>query len=886
MAGLLWDHFLPAAVRRVLSESVGGSDAEGRVLACWAAAVHDIGKASPDFAQQSPMRGLLDTMRDFGMDVRPDVKHGHATVGQVVLESWLKERFGCPPMTATTFACVIGGHHGANPTDPALQAVRARPHRVGSGAWVTVRNEILDSMAAHTGADVLLPRWLKRRLPVPAQVLLTGLVIVADWMSSDEALFPYADPTSAETRAAEAFDALAIPEPWRAAEAPVDPTVHLHERFPALSHVMARPLQMAAVSAARQATRPPLIIIEGPMGIGKTESALMSSEVLARRFGCGGVFVGLPTMATSNPMFDRVLAWLRLALQAQDASVALAHGKAALNETYDRLRGTGHHITTYDDDPVSARVLVTEWLRGRKRAGLASFVVGTIDQSLFAGLKSKHVALRHLGLAGKVVIIDEVHAADDYMRRYLTRVLTWLGAYGTPVILMSATLPPEQRDEFVNAYAAGSDDGVEIITGDRADLPTRLTLYDGDLHTLEVDPGSAASRVSVKRLDDGLDALVSTLRAALTDGGCAGVICNTVARAQEAFEALAPVFGSDVIVAHSRFIAPHRARREASLVRTLGPGDDARPRRLVVVGTQVLEQSLDIDFDLMVTDLAPIDLILQRLGRLHRHPRQGRPSPVAEPVVWLRGVEDWSGVPPIAAKGSQAVYGAKRLLRAAAVLNELSSLELPRHIPRLVRLAYDPDLAPPPGWQDAWLPAEGKAYSDKENAINKASAYLLGDPWSPVSLNGWMDVLTRDPDRQEAQGHSQVRDSDDGLEVIALFRDSDGELRLPKGLHAHAGRLIPSSGLPWGTGQEASAARAMAACTLRLPAAMCFPGVIDKVVADLERQIDHSGWQGSPWIAGQLALGFDTSGKAAVAGFDLRYDPKIGLTFTRQESAQ
>jgi len=889
MAGVLWDEFLPLSVKRFLCDAIDGPDAEGRALLCWLAGVHDIGKASPDFAQQAPpmMWHLLDTMRDHGMDTRRGEKHGHATVGQVVLSDWMIRTYGCSPITAGTFACIVGGHHGINPTASSLGALSTRAHRIGTGAWAGVRQEILDRMASSTGSDIYLPRWLHQRLPVPAQVLLSGIVIMADWMSSDETRFPYADPTDAGARARRASHGLGLPRPWRPSPPPSEPTEHLQARFPALASGTARPLQAAATQIARGTAQAPLIIVEGPMGIGKTEAALMAAEVLAERFGQGGVFVGLPTMATSNPMFDRVLDWLEHSLTESSASVALSHGKAALNETYDQLQRASWRGQVYDDEARPGRAVVNEWLRGRKRAGLASFVVGTIDQSLFVGLKSKHLALRHLGLAGKVVIIDEVHAADDYMRRYLTRVLTWLGAYRTPVVLMSATLPPEQRDEFVRAYAEGLDaDDADTLTTDRADVTPRITVYDGGLRTHRVEAGTPASHVTVKRLADDLDALASTLESALAVGGCAGVICNTVGRAQEAYAALRATFGVDVTLAHSRFVAPDRAQREADLVRTLGPGAEHRPERLVVVGSQVLEQSLDIDFDLLVSDLAPMDLVLQRLGRLHRHTRANRPVAVATPVLWLRGVDDWDAHPPVAVRGSQAVYGRQRLLRTAAVLEGVGNLSLPDDIPRLVRLAYDPALLAPTGWDTAWNGAEARAYQEKCDAISKASAWLIGGPWGPTSLNGWVDVAASDPDHQEAKGHSQVRDSDDGLEVIALFQDADGQLRLPRNLKEHGGSLIPSSGMAWGTGPDAPIARAMASCTLRLPTMMCYPGVIEKVVNELERRVDHSGWQGSPWIAGQLVLAFDTDGDAAVGSFSLHYDPQEGLTVTREESTR
>ena len=260
------------------------------------------------------------------------------------------------------------------------------------------------------------------------------------------------------------------------------------------------------------------------MGVGKTEGAFLAAEALAARFGQGGVYFGLPTMATANPMFERTLEWLSGSL-GDSASVALAHGKAGLNDTYTGLLRDNFRGQVYDDDAGHGQPVVNSWLRGRRRAGLADFVVGTIDQGLFAALKAKHVALRHLGLAGKVVVFDEVHAADTYMREYLKRALTWLGAYQTPVILMSATLPPHQRDEYVAAYAWGSGDREPGIT-DHLDRYPRLTRYDGVLSDRLVEPETHSLDVRLERIDDVPETVRDMLRMMLADGGTAGVIAR------------------------------------------------------------------------------------------------------------------------------------------------------------------------------------------------------------------------------------------------------------------------------------------------------------------------------------------------------------------------
>lgn len=888
VAGLLWDEFLPRSVKGTICTSMTLTDGEGRALISWLAGVHDVGKASPAFAFKAEAAGspaVLDRMRDAGLRVQhANTRIGHATVGQVAVREWLIDTYDARPRTATTWAGIIGGHHGRNPSFRDLDIAETSPGSIGTGAWTSVRTEILATMARRGGAELNLALWVQHPIPVPAQALLTAIVVIADWIASNQDYFPYQDELSTEVRAEAAYNRLNLPAPWTPV-LPTDLTALFRNRFPMLGSSEPRPIQLALATAALNCEAPPLLIIEEAMGRGKTEAAYLAAEVLCARFGQGGVYFGLPTMATANPMFSRTLDWLETAIGEDDASVALAHGKAGLNDRYSGLLAAGRLGPVYDDEyRDGGQAVANAWLRGRRKAGLSDFVVGTIDQALLLGLKAKHVALRHLGMAGKVVVIDEVHAADTYMREYLKRVLTWLSAHRAPVILMSATLPPEQRDEYVAAYAAGRRDGCAPHT-DRTDVYPRITRYDGTLSDVAVDATTGGSSVRLIHLDDDPAATAALLNELLAGGGCAGVICNTVRRAQETFHVLQERFGPDVVLIHSRFLAPHRATKERTLVEQLGR-DGNRPGQLIVVGTQVLEQSLDVDFDVMISDLAPIDLVLQRVGRLHRHTTRARPATLAQPVLYLRGVAEWAEQPPHPVRGSRSIYGESALLRAAAVLNDRDAIRLPTEIPSLVRDAYDPSLTPPSGWEQSWLAAETAAAEKIAHARDRAQTYLLASPEMLSNLTGWLDVMEDDPERMEERGRSQVRDSEDSLQLIALWRDAAGHLRVPPYARRHAGALVPE-GLPWGTdGTELSVAKAMATCTLPLPIQLTHDRVVDQVIDALEGHVDASGWQKSPWVAGQLVLAFDAEGKTAIAGFDLRYHPDEGLLVTRSENAE
>lgn len=887
--GALWD-LQPQNIRTSLTSSFG-SEESARAFATFCAGVHDVGKASNDFAwkARTPRSSgvstafLCDQIEGHGFVIREPARAvPHGALGQVHVEKWLTDRVEAPSLPRTRrrrhairLAGIIGGHHGVNPTDADLES--ARTALEGEiGPWSDVRDEILDTMAHHTGADRFLATWVEQGIPVTAQVLVEGLVIVADWISSSEYLFPY-DTTTSSTmdRLDAAWRRLSWPHPWQPTASFGDDDLFAH-RFPEIPGGSPNAMQRAAIAAASQMPVPGLCLIEAPMGQGKTEAALLAAEVLARRFGLGGIFIGLPTMATSNAMFARIRHWLDHVDSPTTASISLAHSKSGLNEDFRALLPWNQPMDVHDDTVDSRReasALVHSWFLGRKRAILANHVVGTIDQALFAGLRSKHVVLRHLGLASKVVIIDEVHAADEYMRTYLCRVLSWLGAYRTPVILMSATLPPQQRRQLMDAYAQGA--GVTIRSDEETgtDHYPVLTTVSGSVRVIEPEPvHESSTEVSISALADDDDTLSALVTDSLQDGGCLGIIRNTVARAQRTYDLLRDLPDCEVVLLHSRFLAPHRADREADLVRRLSRSGEGRPHRMVVVGTQVLEQSLDIDLDVLVTDIAPMDLVLQRIGRLHRHQRS-RPPRLEHPTCFLTGVLRWQPGPPEFDAGVLAVYQADPLLRCAATLERTDGvIRLPGDIPTLVTQAYAPDIVPPSGWKAAMVKAAAVAQEQHAETVSSAQGFLLADPRTSTSLGkGFTDVTSGDPEASHSL--AKVRDSEDSLEVVVVHRGQDGTLRLPTGIGHFSGAGLPIFGPP-----DDDVARAAASCTVSLPRVLTGPWNIDRVIAELENSpADLSGWQASPWLRGQLALVLDDQGRGCLAGHPLHYDHDHGL---------
>lgn len=927
VAGKLWDDWLPRSVRSLLRTGCGAqTDTEARTLVTWLAATHDAGKAHPLFGFQ--VEGLAAGMRREGLAVptavTPEQKIPHSALSQTLVVGWLESNHGFDRITASSFATVSGGHHGVPPGMTVLKAAREVTAGL-SDDWHAVQTELLTACAGLTGAKDYFSGWKTRKLTPEAQVLLTAVVIVSDWIASNPDLFPYSDPKPADERLTEAWRRLDLASPWDAPPPVEDAEQFFAARFDLPPGATPTAMQRSVMEAAHAMTEPGVLVIEAPMGEGKTEAALAAAEILAAKWGLGGVVIALPTQATSDAMFTRFPSWVRrlpdMKPGRRTRNIYLAHSKSLLNEEFRRtfredtvgpdsvqgIRGV------YDESGSAPEInhhaaVAHQWLFGRKKGLLANFVVATIDQILFAALQSKHVVLRHLALAGKVVIIDEVHAYDAYMNQYLTQVLSWLSSYGIPVILLSATLPAATRRRLVEAYESGrprkpvvrpeaewsarprrrrsepivqpspleGDPGYPLIVSSSPDGP-RLTLPDA---------GKFTTTVRLTAIDDGLPELRRVLRGVEERGGCVGIICNTVKRAQETFDFLARTFSADeLILAHSRFIAPDRMDLENRIRSLLGRDDvvcaagNVRPHRLIVVGTQVLEQSLDVDFDLMICDFAPTDLLLQRIGRLHRRRTLEKPRPdhLKNPVCYVRGVLDWNAELPVFEGGSLAVYGSSLLMRSAAVmmsrLRGEELLELPGDISTLVQSSYSEAFVVADSWHEAFAEAEFKRLAEQERKVQEASVFLLKRPREfPSGLA--IDLLERnagnaDDGAHEAAGLAKVRDTDESLEVILACR-TDAVRFLPH--HSvYADRVVPTDSPP-----ENRLARALSACTVRLPPIFCRSYRISRVLDELEGE-GVAAWQKSPWLKGQLVLFLDASLSATLDGVRLRYDARTGL---------
>jgi CRISPR-associated endonuclease/helicase Cas3 len=450
--------------------------------------------------------------------------------------------------------------------------------------------------------------------------LVAGLAVAADWIGSNEAWFPYRAESmplhkywidialpQAETAVGECGLLAATPAPWAG----------VRGLFPKIESPT--PLQ-CLVEKIELSDYPQLFVVEEVTGGGKTEAAISLAHRLIDRRVADGIYLALPTMATANAMHSRVRAlYKRLFAEGSHASLILAHSasRMALALEQKSRPQQGPQL-----DYETANQQCSEWLSdSRKKALLAHVGVGTIDQALLAVLAARHQSMRLFGLCRKVLIVDEVHACDAYVNQLLCKLLQFHAALGGSAILLSATLPARMRAALVHAFARGL--GVEGGGSKNTAYPlvTRLTLEGAETHRVAARE-SACRRVAVQPLQS-KDEVQSSLLRVLTSGGCACWVRNTVDDAMESFREWTDRLGPErVTLFHARFALADRLRIESEVMRMFGPESSGEERSgRFLIATQVVEQSLDLDFDGMVSDLAPIDLLIQRAGRLERHNR-------------------------------------------------------------------------------------------------------------------------------------------------------------------------------------------------------------------------------------------------------------------------
>jgi CRISPR-associated endonuclease/helicase Cas3 len=719
-------------------------------------AIHDLGKFSDGFQNLRP--DLFQSLQE-GRSTRASYDERHDTLGWLFAQDYLPSAFATDDTEAlwdllTPWVSAVTGHHGRPPNNltpnrVALLLKRQFPAPVRQDA-----NRFIQEVTR-----ILLPEGLPfstrdydnlRPLFIRASWLVAGLAVAADWLGSNQPWFPYWDGSLLSCESYWHDFALdrantALRESGLAPAAPT-PFHRMTELFESI--LEPTPLQQLAESMGLE-QGPQLIVIEEVTGGGKTEAALTLAARLLAADAADGIYLALPTMATADAMHSRVeRVYQRFFADDANPSLVLAHSTAAFSLDLERANkaDTGYGSKEHD----SASDHCTAWLAdSRKKALLAHVGVGTIDQALLGILAAKHQSLRLWGLLGKVFIADEVHACDAYVTGLLKTLLKFHAAFGGSAILLSATLPQSQRTGLIAAFMEGAGYAAPEVT----EMAYPLVTY---ISTQEVSETPVAARLASRRVVRGeslpdLHTTIERLRTTLQEGHCACWVRNTVADALAAYALWVKEIGTEnVLLDHARFALTDRLRIGAEVLKRFSKEGTAEDRRgRLVIATQVVEQSLDVDFDYMVTDLAPIDLIIQRAGRLKRHVRDAYGNPIQGED--MRGEAVLGVLMPVADAQASAGWYRAFFSRAAYVythhgqlwltarwLQAHGAFTMPDNAREMIEFVYADGAGEriPEGLQHSAATAEGDAMADRSMAAFN-SLYL--DSGYEVTSTHWRE---------------------------------------------------------------------------------------------------------------------------------------------------
>ncbi|CAN0050270.1 unnamed protein product, partial [Ectocarpus sp. 12 AP-2014] len=639
-------------------------------------------------------------------------------------------------------------------------------------------------------ASVVPPEWPTEQLfseqwVYALQTLswsVAGWATLSDWLGSNQNHFPYLQeelPLADYWQIALANAERALQETGFNKVSEPLPYAGMADWFGKQS-ITPTPLQQAAETVALT-DGPQLFILEDVTGSGKTEAAcILTQRLLAAGYG-DGLYFALPTMATSNAMYSRLGHLHRRFYTAESSpSFVLAHGARDLNDDFiAAVTAPQPSDLDYTASELSATSRCNQWLAdSRKKALLAEVGVGTIDQALMAILPFRHQSLRLYGLARKVLVIDEVHAYDNYMQTLLSQLLAYHARQGGSAILLTATLPRAMRSALMAAWQTGL--GQPATKPQKDDFPLLTHVSEGQ--TLELPLGSrkeVSRSVEVAWLTEEEQAIEAVLEA-VEASECIAWVRNTVDDAIRAFEAIAARHPEPerCLLFHSRFAMVDRQRIESQVIERLGKDSTPDVRKgQVLISTQVFQESLDCDVDVMISDIAPIDLLIQRAGRLQRHQRGARCLPrllmLAPPWAdepdehWLKRT----------LPGTLAVYRDTSLSwLTQRVLRRLQAIRMPEEARDLIESVYGPvsdDI--PDALQAARYEQKGMQRTAGSmanfNALNLEEGYVKSDQW-----------------QEEQEIGTRLMD-EPTVNVLLLSLTDDNELALWAGDSRHADML-------------------------------------------------------------------------------------------------
>lgn len=720
VAEFIFEHWLCDSIKTKITNQ---KTKEKFIFACL---VHDIGKFHPDFQKL----------------ILENKKHGkrHDVLSRAYLCKYLDVDTQCEQ--APSIIEIIGYHHG-------------RLHDWFGGEQEDYDTKLINQDdSKNTPIFSLIDSFLKNlkltkndlleTWDVYTRFIMSGLLIIADWIASNEDIFPYIcdNDTQRYSQAKEKLNTI-IPK--------IQYSIFDNEEsfFTSAFHFsQPNELQKKAFNITSKYNDPKLFIIEAPTGCGKTEAALSLAYSLIKNKALNGIYMALPTCATSNALYNRFSDFVKN-IFGQNQKVILEHSKAKI---------------FLDDNDIKY-----ENTLNRKLTEINNFIIGTTDHVIRIPIYAKHFTMFHTELANKVIIFDEVHSYDPIMFEYLLKTLKFFKAYSTPVILLSATLPENQKKQILKIYTKNN-----INLENNNDIkayPAITTISNNNIIIDKITP-HYKKQPDIKFLqqtrtdakDNSIDANViknTIIQKGLK--GYYGIIVNTVARSQDIYKELVPYFGKEnVILLHSRFESSHRSAIENNIISLLGKHRDSINRYknkdfLIVIGTQILEQSIDIDFDCMFTDLCPADCLVQRIGRLHRHCNNNdyRPQSLANPQCFVLQAyrNDYGDISKCTHTHSKLIYSDYRLMMTYSNLLKMINNQNEKQY-------------------DTSMPEYDTTQDFIQNSYNDSKEYTLYGK----SLNEQRDTYNKTVKKDRAKAKRNMLDSrcsSNDISTVHLYNQTD-----------------------------------------------------------------------------------------------------------------
>ncbi len=728
-------------LRHLLCKATDRDEPTTRAWVLFFITLHDIGKLDIRFQLKSP-----DTLQALQSDFDPDdasrdVRYDHGKEGY----SWFVKDAGYSDLTPEEidhwkpWLQAVAGHHGSLPREISDSDPDAEKTIIKQDA--RARREFAIDIAEL----FLTPAGLSLKdTPPLAPDLLAGFCSISDWLGSDEKKFPYCQQQHT------------LKQYWHKQLKRAHSAIHdsgligmpLAKGGMAVLYPDYRPRQVQTL-IEQIPVKPGITLIEAPTGSGKTEAALAyAANLLANGTGEAIIFA-LPTQATANAMFKRLQS-IAKTLFPNGTNLLLAHGRAKYHPGFSALKEATGKTVQGDEEAITQCV---EWLgASRKRAFLGQIGVCTVDQVFLSVLPVRHQFVRAFGVRKAALIIDEVHAYDAYMYGLLVSVLKGQQQNGGSAILLSATLPAWQKALLLGYKADNKPEqqAYPLITYcESGKQPETYPIKDDTQHP-PLRLIETTCRSTANMLPD--NALISDIIHAAESGALVAVICNLVADAQQLAKHLRDQCKTvPVDLFHSRFCFADRQQIELNILHHYGHDADRRSGK-ILVATQVIEQSLDLDFDWMITQLCPVDLLFQRMGRLHRHEREQRPPDHEVPrcTILVPEGNDY--------ELHELIYGYRRILwRTQMLLADQPQIEFPTAYRDWIEQVYQAE-----PWKD-----EPRLITDEANdfLIEQDGNFYTGKQLANVAAKPL-------PDTEGAAGRL-TRDGEMSLTVVLATKVDD-----------------------------------------------------------------------------------------------------------------